>query len=114
MDNQKQEPVNNAEVQSQPPAEQPAPAQNQSMDVVAPPPHQEQAAEAPQQPPAEGAPTSDNPQEQQLPSEAAHLPEHPEAHHPEHHSGAMAAIIATVVIVIALAALATYAYLQTQ
>ena len=68
---------------------------------VAPPPHQ---PEVPAEPPVE--PAAQEPKKPELPPK----PNVPE----QSKSGVGAAIFATVVIVLGLAALATYAYLQSR
>jgi hypothetical protein len=81
---------------------EPEPKQNQPvMDVVAPPPASAENPEQAEQPKGEEAKPADKPEEQ------AKQPPHEEPS-----NGVGMAIFATVVVVLSLAALAVYAYLQ--
>jgi len=71
------------------------------MDVVAPPPTEKAAGPAPQ-------PAAEKPKHEEA-KKTEHKPEKPQ----RVSTGVGAAIFATVVIVLGLAALATYAYLKT-
>jgi len=71
------------------------------MDVVAPPPADKATEPKPE-------PTAEKPKPE-VPKKAEHKPEKPA----RASTGVGAAILATVVIVLGLAALATYAYLKT-
>lgn len=70
-----------------------APAQAPFMDVVAPPVHAEPAAA---------------PQDRQQPAKATEAPKPPKQHKP----GVTMAIVATVIIVLGLGLLATFAYIK--
>ena len=96
-----------------PPAEAsstpPAATQGQTMDVVPPP---EKAAQPAEQPPADSEPGTkegEKPAEKPVDAQAALKKVAPK----QSKSGVTLAIIATVIIVLGLAALATYAYLKT-